>query len=108
VSYRLLCAFEYRWGREAKPTRSEKVEIGLMFDFRDGKNPQCIADFGELSRVADTSAVLPVTKIEEQPKIYFRSREGFCLASLLVPVAEVLLKLIARKNNRLLGKTIDC
>jgi hypothetical protein len=27
-------------GSKAKPTRSEKVEVGLMFDFHDGKKPQ--------------------------------------------------------------------
>ena len=26
-------------GRPAKPTRSEKVEVELIFDFRDGKKP---------------------------------------------------------------------
>jgi hypothetical protein len=27
-------------GSEAKPTRSEKVEVGLIFDFLDVENPQ--------------------------------------------------------------------
>lgn len=28
------------WGSEPKPTRSDKVELGLMLDFRDGEKPQ--------------------------------------------------------------------
>jgi hypothetical protein len=28
------------WRSAAKPTRSEKVEVGLMFDFNDGEKPQ--------------------------------------------------------------------
>jgi hypothetical protein len=27
-------------GRKAKPTRREKVQVGLIFDFRDEKKPQ--------------------------------------------------------------------
>jgi dCTP diphosphatase len=39
-----------------------------------GKNRRCIR--------CDTLRIFPIVKIEEQPKIRFRSREGFCLASL--------------------------
>ncbi len=42
-------------GSEAKPTRSEKVEIGLIFDFRDWEKPQMyplryLEDFSSLGK----------------------------------------------------------
>ena len=30
----------HSYGSEAKPTRSEKVEVGVIFDFHDGEKPQ--------------------------------------------------------------------
>jgi hypothetical protein len=57
------------------------IEVALQFD-----NPH---KGSEAKTLPATKADLRVVhrfsvrgKIEEQPKIYFRSREGFCLASL--------------------------
>jgi hypothetical protein len=61
-------------GGEAKPSRSEKVEIGLIFDFRDEKKPQMYP----LRYIED---FFSSRKLEEQLKIRFRSREGVGLAS---------------------------
>jgi hypothetical protein len=66
---------EVLYVNEAKPTRSEKVEVRVDIQF------------SRWGKTADVSAAIhrgffPVLKIEEQPKIRFRSREGFCLASL--------------------------
>jgi hypothetical protein len=63
-------------GRPAKPTRSEKVEVELIFDFRDGKKPQVYP----LRYIED---FFPSRKLEERLKIRFRSREGFCRPSLV-------------------------
>jgi hypothetical protein len=51
------------------------VEIELIFDFRDEKKPQVYP----LRYIED---FFSSRKLEEQLKIRFRSREGFCLASL--------------------------
>jgi hypothetical protein len=59
----------------AKPTRREEVEVELIFDFCDGKKPESYP-----LRYNEDS--FSSRKFEEQLKIRFRSREGFCLASL--------------------------
>jgi len=51
------------------------VEIELIFDFRDEKKPQMYP----LRYIED---FFSSRKLKEQLKIRFRSREGFCLASL--------------------------
>jgi hypothetical protein len=41
-SHSLSRGATYRLGSEAKPTRSEKVEVELIFHFRSGKKHRCI------------------------------------------------------------------
>gem|GEM_PF-6583094 len=50
------------------------MEVELIFDFRDGKKPQVYP----LRYIED---FFPSRKLEEQLKIRFRSREGFCRPS---------------------------
>jgi hypothetical protein len=84
-------------GKAGKITRSEKVEVELIFGFRDGK--KTAPDFAKAtsgikaSEPAGASAQVgvyplrciedffPSRKLEERLKIRFRSREGFCRPS---------------------------
>jgi hypothetical protein len=67
------------------PTRNEKVEVELIFDSRDGKNRRCIREATELAEVCDTLGIFfSAREFEERLKLRLRSREGFCLASLLL------------------------
>jgi hypothetical protein len=75
MSTPLVCHHHSTKGWPAKPTRSEKVEVELIFDFRDGKKPQVYP----LRYIED---FFPFRKLEERLKIRFRSREGFCRPSI--------------------------
>jgi hypothetical protein len=59
-------------GSNAKPTRSERVEVGVIFDFRDVEEPQVYP-----LRYTEDFSISPKSK--STPRSAFAARRAFAL-----------------------------